>query len=83
MATKREAIAAMALGRGCLGKAADDEVVFTLRSTDQCAPATIRYWAHNVEALGGDPRKVMAARREAQQMEAWQRANPDKVKVPD
>jgi hypothetical protein len=83
MTTKSEALDLLAIGKGCLGKAADDEVVFTLRSTDQYAPAAIRYWVRCVQGAGGDPRKIAGARRAAEPMEEWQRAHPDQVKVPD
>jgi len=29
----------------CLNKAADDEPIFVLKSTDELAPATVRQWA--------------------------------------
>lgn len=39
-----------ALGRGCLGKAADDEPVFILRAHDQFAPAVVKFWQTLVAA---------------------------------
>jgi hypothetical protein len=48
-----------------------DEPVFLLRAQDEVAARTVRYWAMALEARGGDPVIVEAARRQAQRMDAW------------
>lgn len=57
--------------RSCLSKAADDEPVFVLRSTDRSSPALIRMWAHSAEQTGCAPAKVAEARALADAMERW------------
>ena len=44
MLTKKEVLEEAARGEGCLGKAADDEVVFVLRAKDKLAPLLVRHW---------------------------------------
>ena len=65
-------------GKGCLGKAADDEPVFILRAQDIFASGLVEAWAHSLEERGGDLEKVREARRLAMLMRAWPRR-----KVPD
>lgn len=45
MGTKSEELKAAAQGRGCLGRAADDEPLFVLRAQDKSAPYVVRHWA--------------------------------------
>lgn len=66
-------------GKGCLGKAADDEPVFTLRAQDISAPALVRAWANKAAGhLGYTHPKVIEAIKLAEAMEAWpNRKHPD------
>jgi hypothetical protein len=48
-----------------------DEPVFLLRGQDEVAARTVRYWAMALEARGGDPAIIEAARRQAQRMDDW------------
>lgn len=75
MATKAEELAAMAEGRGCLGKAAMDEPLFVLRAHDRIAPAAVRDWAERARRLGVHADKVDEAMSLAMRMEVWQRAH--------
>jgi len=83
MATKAETIEMLKEGRGCLGKAADDEPVFILRAQDALAPDVIDYWANKVftKARTTDVPKAKEAIAEAHEMRAWQARN--KSKLPD
>ncbi len=67
----------------CLMNSADDEPVFTLCARDVTAPAAVRDWAARAAFAGAPPEKTGAAYRIAVEMETWQQANPEKVKVPD
>jgi len=55
-----------------------DEPVFLLRAQDKVAARTVRFWAQMVEAHGGDPAIILAARAQADRMDAW-----PKKKLPD
>jgi len=77
MATKIEELTAN-LGKGCLGKAADDEPVFILRAHDETAPATIRYWAQKARVAGSPLEKVHKALDLADEMVAWQNIHGSK-----
>jgi len=72
MATKKEGIA-------CYDKAALDEPLFVLRSTDSLAPEIVREWAYRAKAAGTPDEKVEEARRAADAMEDWQITNSKKV----
>lgn len=86
MATKAEELAALADGRGCIGKSADDEPLFILCARDQFAADLVREWADRVEhhayrtaeLTGARKEKIAEARRLALRMDAW----PTK-KLPD
>jgi hypothetical protein len=49
----------------------DDEPVFILRSKDVAAPDTVRYWANDVEARGGDVDLCSKVRAWADEMEEY------------
>lgn len=67
-----------AAGKGCLGKAADDEPVFILRAQDMLAADLVDNWATQANLVGCPWDKVREARELAQQMREWpQRKNPD------
>lgn len=96
MSTKAETILEAIQGRGCLGKARHDEPVFVLRGQDALAPARIRSWVGEakvrlaakstltLEQRGAVRLKLDQALDVAEAMEAWQAANPDRVKhIPD
>lgn len=63
------------------GKIAEDEPVFLLRAKDITAPDTLRWWAHNLAACGGDGKLVQLALDHANLMDKWQGENP--CKLPD
>lgn len=85
MNTAKEEREAAARGEGCLGKAADDEPVFILRSTDKFAPILVDLWCEFVRAAGKAPDdpKLIEALLLAQKMRRWQARNWSKKKVPD
>lgn len=78
--TKGEELVAAANGKGCLGKANDNEPVFILRGQDMLAPAVVRMWADMLDAVAKasstknrskQHRKAHDARLLAARMEAW------------
>jgi hypothetical protein len=77
-----------ATGKGCLGKAADDEPVFVLRGKDRFAPDIVEAWANKVElatvnmiseAADKSRGKIKEARALAHTMRAWQAMNTSKT----
>lgn len=67
---------AAAEGRGCLGKAADDEPVFVLRAKDPAAPVVVRTWAELSDVTKThESEKINEARALADHMVEWQKAN--------
>lgn len=78
MTTARETIIDAAAGRGCLGKAADDEPVFVIRAQDKFAPVLVRLWAELVVNESGNSKKTADAMILASEMQKW----PDR-KIPD
>lgn len=65
-------------GKGCLGKAADDEPVFILRAQDMLSADLVDMWATQASLVGCHNDKVREARDLAQQMREWpRRKNPD------
>lgn len=58
-------------GKGCLGKAADDEPVFILRGQDILAADLVELWALRAKAYGCDIDKVQEALNLASAMRAW------------
>jgi hypothetical protein len=71
MATKREELEMAAQGKGCLGKAAEDEPVFILRAQDKLAAMLVRVWATSAHRCGCPDEKVAEARALAAHMDAW------------
>lgn len=71
MATAKYERELAANGRGCLGKAADDEPIFILRGQDKFAPALVRAWANLAQEHGCDQRKVLEALRLSDDMRLW------------
>lgn len=57
------------------------EPVFLLRAQDPFAGFTVRQYAKYCEDMGCHTLHVQAVYRHAERIEAWQKANPDKVKV--
>lgn len=77
-----------ASGKGCLGKAADDEPVFVLRAKDRFAPQLVEAWANLVDsatansigsAVDKSRAKIKEARGLAHTMRAWQALNTSKT----
>ncbi len=67
-----------AQGKGCLGKAADDEPVFILRAQDMLAADLVDQWATHANLVGCNWDKVREAKQLAQAMREWpRRKNPD------
>lgn len=80
MATKKIELELANAGKGCLGKAADDEPVFILRAQDELAPPAVEMWAEGLAVRrGNDDPKVREARALAHMMRAWQQLNHRKV----
>jgi hypothetical protein len=71
MALAKDERAMAAAGKGCLGKAADDEPVFILRAQDMLAPALVEQWANDAERHGCSADKVSEARALARLMRRW------------
>ncbi len=89
MGTKKQEMEMIARKQGCLGKASDDEPVFVYRAKDDLAPATIEFWADQLEArtkgilsgtmnVDGSRQKIKEARAVAHSMRAWQALNGSK-----
>lgn len=67
-----------AKGKGCLGKAADDEPVFILRAQDALAADLVEKWAVEAQGVGCPWPKVHEAKELAKAMREWvPRKNPD------
>ncbi|KKM82141.1 hypothetical protein LCGC14_1322510 [marine sediment metagenome] len=60
-----------------------DEPRFTIRAQDKFSWLLVRIWANMVKLAGGPEHKYLDGMIVAQEMEIWQRENPDRVKVPD
>ena len=69
--TKKEVLAEVAEGKGCLGKAALNEPVFVLRAQDIHAADLVEKWAIWAAAGGCDPDKVQEAHAIAAEMRNW------------
>lgn len=59
----------------CYDNAAPDEPMFILLARDPAAPALVRAWADEREALRGVTPKTLEARACADAMLAWRKAN--------
>lgn len=69
-------------GVPCYDKAGADEPLFVLKASDPAAAETVRFWARKARELGHRESKVAGAFRDADDIERWQAANPERVKVP-
>jgi hypothetical protein len=56
---------------------------FTIKAADILAPRVILAWITKAGDLGVNDDKLTGAWQHYLNVLAWQRANPDKVKVPD
>ena len=82
MGTKAEELALLAQGKGCLAKAADDELIFILRAQDKTMPTLVQIWHDEIASLRGrDHPKVKEARELLERIRNWQAANH--TKYPD
>lgn len=61
----------------------EDEPVFLLRGRDVVAVATVRHYAQTCERHGSPKAHVESVLEAADAMAAWQKENPDVVKLPD
>lgn len=69
-------------GRGCLGKAKDNEPVFVLRAQDKLMKIALAVWIGEASSLlGAEHPKVIEARELFSAMLVWQELNP--TKYPD
>jgi hypothetical protein len=76
MAIKSEELALMAEGKGCLGRAADDEPLFVLRAKDPAAATIVRMWVQLATSFGmHEPEKLRDASELADRMVAWRNAH--------
>ena len=67
-----------ASGKGCLGKAADDEPVFILRAQDSLAADLVELWSIRARSAGCPVDKTRKAMELAEEMRRWPiRKNPD------
>jgi hypothetical protein len=83
MAIKAEELALMAEGKGCLGKAADDEPLFILRAKDPAAAFIVRVWCQLAwQAELHEPEKIEDAKVLADRMEAWRMRNVTAAPLP-
>lgn len=48
-----------------------DEPVFLIRAQDILSATVVRFWADENEKIGGDPKLIESARRQADLMDAW------------
>lgn len=64
-----------------LSKIPEEEPVFLLRGQDVLAPNTVKFWAKRLKDLGGDPKMIDAALRQAEAMLDWQEDH--NFKTPD
>ncbi len=60
-----------AAGKGCLGKAADNEPVFILRGQDRLSASLVELWANLALEHGCDGAKVADAQNLAAAMRRW------------
>lgn len=61
-----------------------DEPLFLLRGQDAYAPVAVGTYLDELERCGqDDPEHVRAGREANRRMAEWQRANPNRVKLPD
>lgn len=60
-----------AQGKGCLGKAADDEPVFILRAQDALAADLVELWAIRARAANCPVDKVREAAELSEEMRRW------------
>lgn len=71
------------LDEPCLAKLQVGDLFFSIVCWDKCAPGTIRYWAMLAREAGAPEAKWRLAMARASEIEVWQKAHPERVKVPD
>jgi hypothetical protein len=73
MGTKAQELKLLAEGKGCLGKAADDEPLFILRGQDALSGAIVRHWAEIAHLAGTlNAEKYEEAIHLAKKMDEWE-----------
>ncbi len=60
-----------------------DEPIFTLRAQDKFAPNVLQAWILLLRIEGASPEKIAKGEAHLRAIEEWQKAHPDRVKVPD
>lgn len=60
-----------------------DEPLFLLRAQDAAAPDTLHDYRHNSEVKGAEPRHLGHVSVAMREMDDWQAANPNRIKIPD
>ena len=58
-----------------------DAVLFLAK--DKALPATLKFYREWCQRIGADERQLLGIDLLIQRVEAWQAANPDRVKIPD
>ena len=61
----------------------EDEPIFILRAQDRAAPNAVDEYGHMAERIGASEKFCVGVDRCAAEFDAWQVANPQRVKVPD
>lgn len=77
--TKAEIMSEATAGEGCLGRAADDEPVFTIRAKDVQFGDTLCSWIAGARARGVAMRKIESARAVLQAGREWQEQHGSKL----
>jgi hypothetical protein len=65
------------------GDIAEDEPLFIIRGQDAAAVPAIRAYALKASYAGASDEFVQQVEQQAEAISQWQKANPDRVKVPD
>lgn len=71
------------LEEGCLEKLQPGDRFFSVICTDKLAPQVIRYWAILAREAGVNKAKVENALAQAADLQVWQEAHPERLKLPD
>jgi hypothetical protein len=64
-------------------KIPDDEPVFTIRGQDQLAERVIYFWIREALDAGVNPEKIAQAEEHLHDIQRFQKAHPERTKIPD